>query len=99
MKAQIFEHSAWVKCEDDERLVALLATGIEYSKHTVLRHIAHSFVPQGTTALWLLAESHLALHTWPEHGIAYVQLSSCNEAKFNEFVAWLGEHTEVVENN
>lgn len=33
--------------------------------------------PGGITALYLLAESHLACHTFPEHGLATVNLYCC----------------------
>jgi S-adenosylmethionine/arginine decarboxylase-like enzyme len=37
---------------------------------TVLALTVHRFEPQGVTAIALLAESHLSIHTWPEHGYA-----------------------------
>jgi S-adenosylmethionine decarboxylase len=33
--------------------------------------------PAGITGLYLLAESHLALHTFPEHGLATFNLYCC----------------------
>jgi S-adenosylmethionine decarboxylase len=33
--------------------------------------------PGGVTGLVLLSESHLAVHTWPEHGAALLSLCSC----------------------
>lgn len=33
--------------------------------------------PGGVTGLYLLAESHLACHTWPEHGVATFNLFCC----------------------
>ena len=38
------------------------------------------------TKLWLLGESHLALHTFPEENKDYVELSSCNVAYFDAFI-------------
>ena len=35
---------------------------------TVVGERFHQFEPQGVTGTVLLAESHLAIHTWPEHG-------------------------------
>ncbi|MCC9644928.1 S-adenosylmethionine decarboxylase [Rhodopirellula sp. JC740] len=35
--------------------------------------------PHGVTALYLLSESHLAVHTYPEHGIATFNLVCCRE--------------------
>lgn len=53
----------------------------------MLRVIEHHFEPQGYTALWLLGESHLAVHTFPEHGISYLELSSCMMDKYVLFLA------------
>jgi S-adenosylmethionine decarboxylase len=38
----------------------------------------HQFEPQGVTGTVLLAESHLAIHTWPETGFATVDVYVCN---------------------
>ncbi|KLU03105.1 S-adenosylmethionine decarboxylase proenzyme [Rhodopirellula islandica] len=41
---------------------------------------AHVFgPPHGVTALYLLSESHLAVHTYPEHGVATFNLVCCRE--------------------
>jgi S-adenosylmethionine decarboxylase len=41
--------------------------------------LVHVFPPPGgVTALVLLSESHLAVHTWPEHGGALLSLGTCN---------------------
>ena len=36
--------------------------------------------PGGVTTLALLAESHVAVHTWPEHGGALVSIGTCRAA-------------------
>ena len=38
----------------------------------------HQFNPQGVTGMVLLAESHLAIHTWPESGFVSVDVYVCN---------------------
>ncbi|MEP6657937.1 MAG: adenosylmethionine decarboxylase [Betaproteobacteria bacterium] len=45
---------------------------------TVVGESFHQFEPQGVTGTVLLAESHLAVHTWPEHGFATVDVYVCN---------------------
>ena len=40
----------------------------------------------GYSALWLLAESHFAVHTFPEERKSYIELSSCVEDKFYKFI-------------
>jgi S-adenosylmethionine decarboxylase proenzyme len=46
---------------------------------TVLSATFHAFFPHGVTGVLLLAESHLSIHTWPEHGYAAVDLFTCGE--------------------
>ena len=46
----------------------------------------HSFQPQGYTAIWLLAESHFAIHTFPEENKTYIELSSCNRTMYHAFL-------------
>jgi len=45
---------------------------------TVLNVATHKFEPQGVTAIVMIAESHLSIHTWPEHGYAAVDIFTCN---------------------
>jgi S-adenosylmethionine decarboxylase len=40
----------------------------------------HRFSPQGVSGVAILAESHLAVHTWPEHGFASIELYVCGGA-------------------
>jgi S-adenosylmethionine decarboxylase proenzyme len=39
----------------------------------------HRFVPQGLTVILLLSQSHLAVHTWPEHRLMTVDLFVCQD--------------------
>jgi len=43
----------------------------------ILDKVSHKFSPQGYTTVFLLAESHLALHTYPEFGSLTITLYSC----------------------
>lgn len=49
----------------------------EYAQSTLLDITSHKFHPQGVTAIGLLAESHLSVHTWPEHGYAAIDIFTC----------------------
>ena len=46
---------------------------------TLLDLSSHQFEPQGVTAVALLAESHISIHTWPELGYAAVDAFTCGE--------------------
>ena len=39
--------------------------------------VSHHFHPQGVTALGLIAESHVAIHTWPEYRYAAIDVFTC----------------------
>ncbi len=47
--------------------------------------------PGGVTALYLLAESHLACHTYPESGVATFNLYCCRERSGVDWPALLAE--------
>jgi S-adenosylmethionine decarboxylase len=46
---------------------------------TLLKVSSHQFAPHGVTVVGLLAESHISIHTWPEHGYAAVDIFTCGE--------------------
>ena len=45
---------------------------------TVVGERFYQFEPQGVTGTVLLAESHIAIHTWPEAGFVTVDVYVCN---------------------
>ncbi len=44
---------------------------------TVLKTAFQDFNPQGVSGVVVIAESHLTIHTWPEHGYAAVDIFTC----------------------
>lgn len=45
---------------------------------TIVEKLFHTFSPQGISGVVVIAESHLAIHTWPEHGYAAIDLFTCS---------------------
>lgn len=43
----------------------------------VVKKFTHKFEPHGISIVWVLAESHLAIHTWPELGYLHFDIVSC----------------------
>ncbi|MBO3753277.1 MAG: adenosylmethionine decarboxylase [Candidatus Brockarchaeota archaeon] len=37
----------------------------------------HKFTPQGVSGVVVIAESHIAIHTWPEYGYAAIDIFTC----------------------
>ena len=85
VEAKIYNHTHWVnECTP----VVLKETYEELlikSGFTIISFSEHHFDKQGYTCFWLLAESHLAIHTFPESNKTYVELSSCNQEKLEHF--------------
>lgn len=44
---------------------------------TIVTDVFHAFNPHGVSGVVVIAESHAAIHTWPEHGIASVDIFTC----------------------
>jgi S-adenosylmethionine decarboxylase proenzyme len=47
---------------------------------TIVQKNFHHFSPYGVSGVVVIAESHLAIHTWPEYGYAAVDLFTCGES-------------------
>ena len=88
----IENYKAWIKETDPAVLKVLMTNWLEKCGFHVLNFTEHYFQPHGYTCLWLLGESHLAIHTFPEKEICYVELSSCNAGKNQQFQSLLNEH-------
>ena len=46
----------------------------------------HHFSPQGVSGVVVIAESHVTVHTWPEHGYAAVDVFTCGRPEIAEAV-------------
>ena len=46
---------------------------------TIIGQSFHKFTPRGVTGIVAIAESHLCIHTWPEHSYAAVDIFTCGE--------------------
>lgn len=66
--------------DDGAGLEELLVTACEAVGATVLSRHHHAFKPQGVTAVVVLAESHVSIHTWPEWGGATLDAYTCGAA-------------------
>ena len=45
---------------------------------TIVKAVFHAFNPYGVSGVLVITESHVTIHTWPEHGYAAVDIFSCN---------------------
>ena len=89
MKAIMYNYNKWIDYDkwQEEVIIKKLENLIIESGFTVVKKIDHHFEIQGYTALWLLAESHFAIHTFPEESKMYIEISSCVKKYYDKFVA------------
>ncbi|TSC90352.1 MAG: S-adenosylmethionine decarboxylase [Microgenomates group bacterium Gr01-1014_5] len=52
---------------------------------TVVKKTSHFFYPQGVTLAYILSESHLLIHTWPEFKTIHIDLVICSYRGKDEF--------------
>ncbi len=65
---------------------------------TLLSNTVHHFGSPGSfTALYLLAESHLSIHTWPEHGYIALDVFTCGDSDTQHVVDQLIEYFKPME--
>ena len=58
-------------------LKELLLEAVRRGRGTIVTDVFHTFSPHGVSGVVVIAESHVAIHTWPERGYAAVDIFSC----------------------
>ena len=56
----------------------IMTEAAKCAKATIVETCFHQFSPYGVSGVVVIAESHLAIHTWPEHSYAAVDFFTCN---------------------
>ena len=64
---------------DSARMEEIFVTSAKESGATVISSHFHRFMPQGVSGVVIISESHFAVHAWPEHEYAAVDLFTCGE--------------------
>ena len=96
MEAKIWNMNKWIKETDPRKLSEKYRKMLLDSGFKVLDVTEHFFDPIGYTCLFLLGESHFAIHTFPEFGKTYIELSSCNGRMFERFNELLSVDTPTA---
>jgi S-adenosylmethionine decarboxylase len=65
--------------DDEAHIRNVLVNAATLAESTLLGIQSHKFDPQGVTAVALLAESHISVHTWPEKGMAVCDVFTCGD--------------------
>jgi len=83
--AVVYNFQEWINETNPEVLKKEFKELLSISGYTVLNFMEHLFPNGGYTCLWLLAESHLAIHTFISDNKTYIELSGCNKAMNHKF--------------
>ncbi len=86
--------------DDQEQIATFVLEAARVAQATIVSSQFHKFAPQGVSGVVVIAESHIAIHTWPELGYAALDLFTCGdrllaEEGFRKLAERLGA-TEVV---
>lgn len=74
-------HDCAAPLDDVAAIEAILRDAAAVAGATVIGVHLHHFGPQqGVTGVAILAESHMSIHTWPEHRYAAVDIFMCGSA-------------------
>jgi len=75
------------KLNDESFLRCALSRAAKLAKARVLNLISNKFEPQGVTAIALLAESHISIHTWPESNYSAIDIFTCGRNMLPELAS------------
>ena len=74
---------------DKNKIADIMTRAVEISNATIIKPFFHKFSPQGVSGIIVIAESHLAIHTWPEFSFASIDLFSCGDFDFTEALKFI----------
>ncbi len=78
-----FYHCDRSRIEHARRLKGTVRKAVLAGGGTIVKAVFHDFSPYGVSGVIIITESHVAIHTWPEHAYAAVDIFSCGE-KLNQ---------------
>ena len=65
--------------EDSDKVKEIFLEAARISRAHIVDSLFHKFNPHGVSGIIVIAESHFAVHTWPEYGYASIDLFSCSK--------------------
>lgn len=64
---------------DEHKLLEIMEIASEKGGMTIITSSSHKFSPHGVTAMVMLSESHVSIHTWPEFNYAAIDIYTCGK--------------------
>ena len=63
-----------------DRIRQYMLEAANHAGATVISDTFHHFKPDGISGVVVIAESHISIHTWPEHRYAAVDVFTCGDS-------------------
>ncbi len=87
---------------DEQRIRNILIEAAKVAKTDLRDILIEKFTPYGITAVAIVSESHLSIHTWPELGYAAIDVFTCGDnsdpVAASEYIAAELDSTFVTRN-
>jgi len=68
------------RLSDIDVVRAMMVAAAKIANATIMESAFHRFQPHGVSGVVVIAESHLAIHTWPETGYAAMDFYTCGDS-------------------
>jgi len=73
---------------DEKFLCETLEAAAKKASAKIIKRVVQRFSPTGISIILILAETHMSIHTWPEHNFAALDIFICGEGK-DPYAAWI----------
>ncbi|MBI3343471.1 MAG: adenosylmethionine decarboxylase [Gammaproteobacteria bacterium] len=70
--------------DDLDWIENVMIEAAHYARASIVDVVFHKFNPIGISGVVVIAESHLAIHTWPEHRYAAIDVFTCGDTLDSE---------------
>lgn len=74
------EQTAW-KLNNVEVLTKIGSAAIENADYKILNFSVTQYQPYGLSVIFIIAQSHIAFHTYPEYFYMQIEISTCGESE------------------
>ncbi len=80
---------------DRDKIREVMLEAAKLAGAQIVGDIFHNFNPVGTSGAVIIAESHLAVHTWPEYGAVAIDIFTCGDLGCDKAADYLLEIFEA----
>jgi len=68
---------------EHNKLITILEKFCDKLKLHIVQKLDHQFIPYGKSIVFVLSESHIAVHTWPENGYIHIDMVTCTKKEID----------------